>query len=104
VGGSKYGGIERQGYDLSWTPVKVIEAEATINKVSGLIAVGVPPNQNDVVVASGNLIDPVSGTQVPHSAPTGSNILGSLGTYKMPLLAAGLGLLAIFGISAWERK
>lgn len=66
---SKYGGVDRESYTVTYTPPpKVIQVEATINKVSGLIAVGVPPSQNDVVVAQGALINPSTGQLVPQNA------------------------------------
>lgn len=92
VFGSKYGGVARAGYSLTYTPPPaIIPVEATINKVSGLIAIGVSPSQNDIVVASGALIDPNTGARTQANAL--ASLLGS--SSKLPLIA-GAGLALVF--------
>lgn len=94
VYGSKYGGVERNGYTVSYTPpAKVLNVEATINVVSGLIAIGASPtSKNDIVVNSGDVIN-------SQGQLVSSGILGQLKNNKF-LVIGGIvviGLAAMFG-------
>lgn len=99
---SKFGGIARAGYTLTYTiPPQITQVETTINKVSGLISVGIPPNQNDVVIASGALIDPVTGAKINQGLA--GSIKSLLSGNKAPFILIGVGVLIFIGALAHER-
>lgn len=103
---NKYSSFSRQGYSLSYKrPAHVNqEAEVTLNVRSGLVTVGAPPSNQDVVVASGV----ISATAVPDSGGIVSGIsatsLGAPFGINSTIFYLGLGFLALLAFLGLSRR
>jgi len=108
---NKYGLPSRAPYTLTYKkPAAIHQAELTINTKSGVVTVGAPAGQNDLVVASGGVSTaaaPDQGGVVPVSQlnatengpsqtnPTGVPALGSLGGTTLYLLIGAVVLVLL---------
>lgn len=98
--GVKYGFVPQKNYSLTYKkPAAVHEAEVTLNRQTGIISVGAPPSNQDIIVAGGAISPTATPDEggVAAGIPTTITMAGLLSNLSsaQKYAALGLGIVAL---------